>query len=158
MKEIGLTFMVGTWFIIQTNFPMWLKGDKLNPTLNYTLIERKGQPMLLDVVKYTHKGKQKTITGYDKADAENPYIFYWRGKGLLAIASSKCDIRLRDPKGQWAVSWFSKTAFSPEGVEIISKTPTLPPATLSHIKQLMQADTLLAPFVNTLKDLPKEPK
>ncbi|UPT67671.1 MAG: hypothetical protein M0D57_03090 [Sphingobacteriales bacterium JAD_PAG50586_3] len=111
--------IVGSWFIIQTNLPLWLKGDKTNPTLNYTLIQRKGKEQLLDEVKYTKNGKQKTITGYNTMHPTNPRAFSWRGKGLLGLFTSRCEIRLIDPNGQWAVSWFSKTPFTPEGLILL---------------------------------------
>lgn len=148
--------IVGSWFIVQTSLPLWLKGDKLNPTLNYTLIQSKGKEQLLDVVKYTNNGKQKTITGYDTIDPTNPNAFSWRGKGWLSLFTSQCEIRLIDPNGQWAVSWFSKTPFTPEGVDIISRTPTLPAATIDAIKQAMRNDSLLAKFVDKVQPLPKE--
>jgi hypothetical protein len=156
MNAITFHIIVGTWFIVQTNLPLWLKGDKLNPTLNYTLIQRRGKEQLLDVVKYTQKGKQKTITGYDTMDPTNPDAFTWRGKGWLSLFTSKCEIRLMDPNGQWAVSWFSKTPFTPEGVDIISRTPTLPATTIDAIKQAMRNDSLLAKFVDTVQPLPSK--
>ena len=133
---------------------MWLKGDKVNPTLNYTLIQRKGKEQLLDVVKYTQNGKQKTRTGYDTMSPINPRAFTWRGKGLLGLITSNCQIRLIDPAGQWAVSWFSATPFTPEGAEIISRNPTLDATTVDTIKQAMRKDSLLAKFADTLQELP----
>ena len=36
-----LELLQGRWYIHFSNFPMWLKGDKTNPTFNYT-IEKRG--------------------------------------------------------------------------------------------------------------------
>ena len=135
---------------------MWLKGDKTNPTLNYTIIERKGEKVLLDEVKYIKNGKQKTITGYDRINPANSNAFKWRGKGLLSLSTSKWEIRLKGPQGQWAISWFSKTLFTPEGVDILSRTSILSAATMDSIKQAMRTDTLLARFVDEVRPLPKQ--
>lgn len=155
MQTTIFSFLAGTWFIAQTSLPMWLKGDKMGPTLNYTITECKGETVLLDEVKYSKKGKQKTITGYDKINPANPNAFTWRGKGLLSLSTSDWEIRLKDPQGQWAVSWFSKTLFTPEGVDILSRTPTLSAATMDSIKQAMKADTLLVRFVDKVQALPQ---
>lgn len=65
-QDLKLTDIQGRWYVIQSNFPMWLSGKKTNPTFNYTIMERKGDTVLLDEVKYLKKGKNKTIVGYDK--------------------------------------------------------------------------------------------
>ena len=78
----------GTWFIISTNFPMWLDGSKTNPTFNYTVTEKNGKTFLIDEVKYIKKaclpnrqGKTKTINGFDYLDPNNERAFSWKGKG-----------------------------------------------------------------------------
>ncbi|MDQ1086024.1 MULTISPECIES: lipocalin family protein [unclassified Siphonobacter] len=147
-----LKVIVGTWFICSTNFPMWLKGNKHNPTFTYTPVPEK-PGVLLDEVKYQKKGKKKTITGYDYPDEKKPNAFIWRGKGLLGLLKSKWEVRLIDPQGQWAVIYFSKTLFTPEGVDIISRQPQLSPELLQEIKRQMAADSLLRAQVSSLKDL-----
>lgn len=147
-----LQTLVGTWFICATNFPMWLKGNKTNPTFNYSLVANK-ENKLLDEVKYLKNGKSKTITGFDTQDKTDKKAFVWRGKGLLSLLKSKWKVALLDPSGQWAVIWFSKTLFTPEGVDIISTTPTLSPAILKQIKVQMARDSVLTPHIESLKTL-----
>jgi len=147
--------LVGTWFICSTNFPMWLKGDKTNPTFTYSITDKKdGINVLLDEVKYLKKGKTKTLTGFDYQDRTDSSAFVWRGKGLLSLVRSQWKVVLQDPDGQWAVIWFSKTLFTPEGVDIISRTPQLPDKTLNRIKSLLAGNTVLAKHVSSLKNLP----
>ncbi|MCW3084195.1 MAG: hypothetical protein JWP12_1561 [Bacteroidetes bacterium] len=148
-----LTQIVGTWFIIGTNFPMWLKGDKQSPSFTYTVTQHKGKEVLLDEVKYLKKGKTKTITGYDRADETKQNAFVWRGKGLLAIAKSNWEIKLIDPQGNWVVIWFSKTLFTPEGIDIISRRQQLDEATLLEIKNKITQDPVLKKQLETLKIL-----
>jgi hypothetical protein len=140
--------LIGTWFIIGSNFPMWLKGDKLSPTFNYTLTEKKGE--LYDEVRYLQKGKTKVIKGYDRRDAKDESAFTWRGKGLLFIAKSKWKVKLMDEKGQWAVIWFSKTLFTPEGVDIICRDKNPDPRLIEEIKNKMLQDELLKNYVQRI--------
>lgn len=145
--------LAGTWFVVSSNFPMWLKGDKLNPTFNYTLTEKKGEQVLLDDVTYTKNGKQRSIVGYDHADAKNGHAFIWRGKGLLNIAKSKWKVVMIDEKEGWAVIHFSKTLFTPEGVDIISREPRLGKDKLEEIKEMMRKDSVLTKHLSSMKDL-----
>ncbi|WP_420150841.1 hypothetical protein [Spirosoma sp.] len=136
--------LIGTWFICSSNFPMWLKGDKTNPTFTYSITDKKaGVNVLLDEVRYRKAGKVKTLTGFDYQDESDSAAFVWRGKGILSVVRSKWKVVLIDPAGQWAVIWFSKTLFTPEGVDIISRTPTLPAETQQHIITLMANNSLL---------------
>ena len=109
---------------------------------------------MLDEVKYHEKGHLKTITGYDYQDEHDSSAFVWRGKGLLSLLRSKWKVVLQDPDGQWAVIWFSKTLFTPEGVDIISRTPKFSPQMLADIKAKMADHPLLANHLSTLRDLP----
>lgn len=144
MKTL-LHTLVGTWFICGTNFPMWLKGDKTEPTFTYSLIEKPdGTAILLDEVRYVKQGRSRTITGYDYPDPRDSTAFIWRGKGLLSLLRSHWRVALQDPKGQWAVIWFSKTLFTPEGIDIISRQPQLSPADIDHINRLIRNDARLS--------------
>ncbi len=148
-----LQILSGTWFIISTNFPMWLKPNMHNPTFTYTITQKKGEQVLLDEVKYLKNGKFKTITGYDHPDTENKNAFTWRGKGLLIIAKSKWQVRLLDEQKQWAVIYFSKTLFTPEGVDIISRNAGLDKAVLEEIKTKMAGDSVLKKHISRLQNL-----
>lgn len=132
---------------------MWLDGSKTNPTFNYTVSEKNGKTFLIDEVKYIKNGKTKTINGFDYLDSNNDKAFTWQGKGFLAIAKSHWEIKLLDEKNEWAVIWFSKTLFTPEGVDIISKKQTLDKTTLEEIKTKMQSDSVLKKHISSLKEL-----
>lgn len=132
---------------------MWLDGSKTNPTFNYTITEKNGKTFLLDEVKYTKRGKTKIIKGFDYLNPNNDMAFTWQGKGLLAIAKSHWEIKLIDEKNEWAVIWFSKTLFTPEGVDIISKKQKLDHSIMEEIKTKMQTDSVLKKHVSSLKDL-----
>ena len=134
-QELRLDDLEGKWFINQSNFPMWLKGNKTNPTFNYTLIQKNGEPRLLDEVQYSKKSKVKSIIGHDKPLNENNNSFIWRGKGVLAFVKSKWNILYIDPEKQWMIIHFQKTLFTPEGYDVVSRSKTLEGELLSTLEQ-----------------------
>jgi len=124
-QTLNLSDLEGKWFINQSNFPMWLKGNKTHPTFNYTLTTKHGKQVLLDEVLYTKKSKTKGIVGYDKVIDEDNNSFVWRGKGLLAFVKSKWSILYFDSEKQWMIIHFEKTLFTPEGYDLVSKYKTI---------------------------------
>ena len=132
---------------------MWLDGTKTNPTFNYTITKKNGKTFLIDEVKYIKNKKTKTINGFDYLNPNNDKAFTWQGKGFLAIAKSHWEIKLIDEKNEWAVIWFSKTLFTPEGVDIISKNSKLDKSIIEEIKTKMLADSVLKKHVNSLIEL-----
>ena len=121
MPKNNLKTLEGEWFIILTNFPMWQKGDKKNPTFNYEVAERDDVIGLIDKVKYTQNGRTKSINGFDKPlNAENT-SFEWRGNGLLSLLSSKWQVLYLDDTENWAIIYFERTLFTPKGYDVICR-------------------------------------
>lgn len=132
---------------------MWTKGNKTDPQFHYTITEKKGRQVLYDEVTYLQNGREKSIRGYDFPDEGDASAFTWRGKGLLAIAKSKWKVVLKDPAGQWAVIYFSKTLFTPEGADIIFRSKNPDPETLAAIKEQLKAVPELKEHIPKLQDL-----
>ena len=122
---VKLTDLEGTWYINQSNFPMWLRGDKTLPTFNYTVAHRKSDIFLLDKVAYLGNGKQKAIHGIDRPLNNNNSEFVWRGKGILRLLKSEWKILHLDTVNQWAIIYFEKTLFTPKGYDVISRNTML---------------------------------
>ena len=66
------------------------------------------------------------------ADADVPGLpaprFKWRGRGWLAIATSRwrvlgCSADVEDPARAWAVTYFEKTLFTPAGLDVYAREP-----------------------------------
>lgn len=152
MKNL-LHTLAGTWLIHSTNFPMWLKGDKTNPTFNYTVAtDKNGAEILLDEVKYQQAGKTKTISGYDYPDEADPMAFIWRGKGILGLVKSRWRIALLDTEKQWAVVVFDRTLFTPSGMDIIGRK-ALSADTIVAIMAMIKGDPALEAHLATLKSI-----
>lgn len=147
----------GTWYIKQTTFPMWLNEKKLAPSLNYTKqVNKYGDVILHDKVKYIEKikGKDKSIEGFDYPDLTNDNAFIWRGNGILSMLESKWQVVIFNDDeigNEWAVIWFAKTLFTPEGVDIISKNLIVSELFLEKIKENMKEYSILEPFVDKLQ-------
>ena len=146
-----LPLLAGQWFIVGTNFPMWLSGERTGPSFHYTVSECDGEPVLLDEVSYLQKDQKRTISGVDFPDPKAPGRFTWRGKGWLFFLKSRWEVRLMDEYNQWAVIHFSKTLFTPEGVDIIFRECDPEESLLEEIKGKMAQDELLKPHLETMK-------
>jgi hypothetical protein len=138
--SLKLSELEGRWFVVRSNFPMWLKGKKTNPSFSYTVTSKGKNTVLLDEVQYQKKSKAKSIVGYDKPVNTQNRSFVWRGKGILAGLKSKWSILYLDSNQQWMIIHFKKTLFTPEGYDVISKSKSVNPETdrkvLEKLKEL----------------------
>lgn len=116
----------GTWYVIATNFPMWTKGGRKNPRFIYGA-ERDGR--FDDTVEYEQGGRTKQIIGVDTIAAPNKFI--WRGKGWLRFFTSRWEIISVSSDDQLVALSFTKTLFTPAGVDIISRSAKVSDQTLA---------------------------
>ena len=121
----------GTWSVAATNFPMWLAGDKLEPTFSYELLSE--DPLVLsDDVGYLEEGEEKHILGQDTWRGDE---FVWRGRKLLRLLASRWGVAGMSDDGTIAVIRFSKSLATPAGVDIIVREGSEHPelrATIAH--------------------------
>jgi hypothetical protein len=142
--HLALSELVGRWHIIFTDFPMWLAGDKTEPTFNYGL-EGDG---LSDSVQYLKDSQPDSIKGHNTPLNSQNTSFQWRGRGLLWLISSHWDLKYVSPDRQWAVVHFGSTLFTPEGHDVIHRQRDLDTNTKTIItSQLAQMG------INPLTDL-----
>ena len=118
----------GKWLIQASNFPMWLSGKRLNPSITYQGIPNESEK-LLDLVEYQKRnGKRKSIVGIDTVVQKG---FEWRGKGILKLLRS-----------HWSVAGMSETILvirfeaslvTPAGVDVLIKDDTQKKTDLKEI-------------------------
>jgi hypothetical protein len=120
LAPVSVADLVGTWHIVQTNFPMWRTGKRTGPTLNYGASH--GGSSFEDVVRYVAGGKQKEIRGVDTVDPANPAHFRWRGRGPLALLTSDWYVVHRDLDAGVIAIYFEPTLFTPAGVDIAARS------------------------------------
>lgn len=144
-EALDVRALAGTWYVIESTFPMWAEGAKTDPAFHYRVVTDFGGGVLLDDrVTYFEKGSAESIEGIDTPDPRDPSHLTWRGKGLLGLFTSDWYVVRRGPADRWAVIYFSSTVATPEGVDIIARTETLPEATLVEIRAAIRAEPGLA--------------
>jgi hypothetical protein len=106
----------GTWAVAATNFPMWLTGERLEPTFSYELIG--DDPLVLadDVAYRTADGEQKHIVGRDTWNHEG---FTRRGKGRLRLFASHWAVTGASEDGSVVAIHFSRSLATPGGIDIL---------------------------------------
>ncbi len=119
--KIELDQLEGTWHIIYTNFPMWLKGDKTDPMISYMIENKNNVIGLRDQVDYQNNGKISSIIGFDKTLNNLNTKFEWRGKGIISLLTSNWEIIYMEDKLDWLIIHFEKTIFTPAGYDVLSK-------------------------------------
>lgn len=128
-KEIA-----GEWFVTHSNFPMWKKGKKTNPSFVYDPVLKNGDTVLIDKVHFMKNGKQQTYNGIDYSLNENNTSFIWKGTGALRFMKSKWEIVYIASSTAWRIVHFEKTLFSPEGNDVISRNKYLTDQQLKEIE------------------------
>eukprot|EP00026_Physarum_polycephalum_P016826 Phypoly_transcript_17839.p1 GENE.Phypoly_transcript_17839~~Phypoly_transcript_17839.p1 ORF type:complete len:185 (-),score=25.40 Phypoly_transcript_17839:102-656(-) len=122
---------MGSWFVVWSTLPLW-KGKK-DVKITYTPLASNSVGALIDdLVEYRKASapstsSPSTVRGIDtRDDSANGATWNWRGKGLLMIASSHWEIIGYDTESEdpeWAVTHFSKTLFTPAGLDIYMRQP-----------------------------------
>ena len=106
----------GTWTIAATNFPMWLSGERRSPKFTYGLVSSSPLVLTDDVSYETPAGEKKHIAGKDSYANDQ---FVWRGKGLLALFSSRWSVVGATKAGTVLAIRFAKTLATPAGIDIL---------------------------------------
>lgn len=124
----------GTWVIAATNFPMWLTGERVDPTFTYGLVST--DPLVLsdEVAFTTSEGEAKTILGQDTWRGEE---FVWRGKGILKVAKSRWSVSGMSEDGNVVAIVFSKSIATPAGIDIVVREG----ATVDEPRTMIARDT-----------------
>lgn len=129
------SLLEGKWYVVATNFPMWLDTKNRNPNFNYTSFrEKNGKLVFDDCVMYSNNKSPRQIKGKDKQKKADELKFIWRGKGLLTLFKSNWKVIANDKEGRWIVIYSTKTLVSPEGIDIIARNKNI---TESEIKGII---------------------
>ncbi|KAK9235622.1 hypothetical protein V1525DRAFT_390288 [Lipomyces kononenkoae] len=147
----SLTFLRGTWHVTHSTLPMWKSNRNVHITYtplsssgNQSDGDSRFAVRLDDMVTYNslNSDNVKKIHGIDAPVSE--WAYHWRGTGWLAIATSDWEllgygiekpdtgaVESTDPtvaspavqdENQWIVTYFSKTVFTPAGIDIYSRS------------------------------------
>jgi hypothetical protein len=105
----------GRWVIKATNFPMWLTGERRDPTFEYGLV-RENPLTLSDRVAYVdEEGKPKSIVGTDRWNGRG---FTWKLRGIGGLfVKSRWEVA--GVRQGLAVIRFDKSIATPAGIDVV---------------------------------------
>ncbi|WWC94231.1 hypothetical protein V866_001071 [Kwoniella sp. B9012] len=131
------SWFMGKWGVAWSTLPMW-KGKK-NVTITYTPIAgTENYTKFEDLVEYKKESaaegsKPSTVKGVDTlTTGANAATFDWKGSSYLFFVHSHWEV-LGFGKDEingleWAVTFFSKTLFTPAGIDIyLRSSSSYPP-------------------------------
>lgn len=105
----------GRWTVKATNFPMWLSGERRDPSFEYGML-RESPLRLSDEVAYTDAdGKAKSIRGTDRWNGTG---FTWTMRGLAGLfVRSRWEVA--GVRQGLLVIRFQKSVATPAGVDVV---------------------------------------
>lgn len=106
----------GTWSVAATNFPIWLTGERREPTFSYELLATEPLVLADDVAYLTAEGAEKHIIGSNTRAHEG---FTWRGKGWLRFFASHWTVTGASDDATIAAIHFSRSIATPAGIDIL---------------------------------------
>lgn len=115
---IGPERLKGRWHILYSSLPMWLKGGRREPCIEYTPLDRL---RMRDVVRYRRGETHKRIVGIDRHLGGREY--HWRGSGWIAWLGSRWRVEHLDPSGHWMIIAFERSLVTPAGFDILGRVP-----------------------------------
>ncbi|PKS06996.1 hypothetical protein jhhlp_005593 [Lomentospora prolificans] len=123
-----LEWLHRTWTVTHSTLKRWRPAQNLTITYGAHPASAAGNPRITDVVAYQSKGstKVKSISGVDTAVSKDDLTSWnWRGGGLLKPISCPWEmigwgerVNSEGVTERWAVTWFAKTLFTEEGLDI----------------------------------------
>ncbi|RSH87331.1 hypothetical protein EHS25_003240 [Saitozyma podzolica] len=119
-------WFMGTWNVAWSTLPMW--KDKKNVNIHYVSLTDESRPTKFEsTVSYIKQSQPDTASPSTVRGVEaltpgtNGATFDWRGRNWLFFVHSHWEVLGYgdDQAGlEWAVTFFSKTLFTPAGIDI----------------------------------------
>ncbi|CUA74098.1 hypothetical protein RSOLAG22IIIB_10986 [Rhizoctonia solani] len=137
-EQFDIDKFMGKWHVIHSTLPLW--KSRSDVTITYSRIQASPSSDIVkfdDIVEYRSRaspGSAKSrVVGVDTLvvtphSAPEGYksgvSYHWRGKGWLMIATSNWQVLGYNPDLGWAVTYFSKTLFTPAGLDVYVRDPS----------------------------------
>ncbi|EUC54727.1 TrfA domain protein, putative [Rhizoctonia solani AG-3 Rhs1AP] len=137
-EQFDIEKFMGKWHVVQSTLPLW--KSRSDVTITYSQIATSSPDVVKfdDIVEYRSRASpgsaRSRIVGVDTLvtthhGAPEGYksgvSYHWRGKGWLMIATSNWQVLGYNPDLGWAVTYFSKTLFTPAGLDVYVRDPTV---------------------------------
>jgi len=149
-KPIDLERLSGKWYIQKTSLNFW--QNRFAPTVEYSIEPCASGVRVLDEVRYkNHRGSKKDVVGYDYLTPGINGQFLWQAKPwYLRFLKSEWGVVDHNEDYTWAVTFFSKTLFTPAGVDVYSRAASLDEQTYAAILERIAGVDFIQPFVKQL--------
>lgn len=105
----------GRWTIRATNFPMWLSGERRDPSFEYGLLSESPLTLSDEVGFLDPDGKRKIIRGTDRWNGTG---FTWRMKGIAGLFV-RSHWQVAGVRQGLLVIRFDKSIATPGGVDVV---------------------------------------
>jgi hypothetical protein len=105
----------GRWTIRATNFPMWLSGERRDPSFEYGLLSESPLTLSDEVGFLDPDGKRKIIRGTDRWNGTG---FTWRMKGIAGLFI-RSHWQVAGVRQGLLVIRFDKSIATPGGVDVV---------------------------------------
>eukprot|EP01012_Entosiphon_sulcatum_P037653 TRINITY_DN4842_c0_g2_i1.p1 TRINITY_DN4842_c0_g2~~TRINITY_DN4842_c0_g2_i1.p1 ORF type:complete len:188 (-),score=20.33 TRINITY_DN4842_c0_g2_i1:15-536(-) len=135
----------GKWYVVASTLDFW--RTRGNGSITYSLLPRapSGKQQLKDEVCYTSrsfigKNSSSSVVGVDEQLQEHVGEFAWRGAGfpLKLLHSEWRVVGHDDGFAEWAVTWFSSTVFTKEGMDIYCRSPHPSPELITRLREAVR--------------------
>ncbi|KAK4205690.1 hypothetical protein QBC40DRAFT_1327 [Triangularia verruculosa] len=130
----SLDFLSRTWSVTHSTLPMWRKARNVRITYSPLPSPTSSSPQKIsDLVEYEplDGSSLKNVRGVDTSSTTTSLAAWdWRGSGFLFFVTSHWEIlgfgEVPETGERWVVTWFQKTLFTAEGVDVYSDRPEGP--------------------------------
>ncbi|CAE6468704.1 unnamed protein product [Rhizoctonia solani] len=136
-EQFEIERFMGKWHVVHSTLSLW--KSRSDVTITYSGLDISTSSDIVkfdDIVEYRSRaspGSAKSrVVGVDKLAAKphgappnyaSGASYHWRGKGWLMIVTSNWQVLGYDPDLGWAVTYFSKTLFTPAGLDVYVRDP-----------------------------------
>ncbi|KAK4670947.1 hypothetical protein QC764_605200 [Podospora pseudoanserina] len=123
-----IDFLSRTWSVTHSTLPMWRKARNVRITYSPLPNPPPAPPLKIsDLVEYEplDGSSLKNVRGVDTGSVPNSLTSWdWRGSSFLFFVTSHWEIlgygEVPETGERWVVTWFQKTLFTAEGVDVYS--------------------------------------
>ena len=134
----SIDWLQATWHVTHSTWSRWSPSKRRNVCYNYSALPDKTNAVR-DVVTYhgLYSTKVKKIQGISSVTSDKR--MRWEGTGVLSLLGQKClwdvmgfgemtvdvsEERRGEISNKWMVIYYEKTMFSPQGMSILSSSPS----------------------------------
>ncbi len=111
----------GTWRVRATTTPVWLAGDRIDPTYTWQKVGDEPPRLSVDVSFTTPEGETRHVLG---SAAWRGAVFVWRAKGIWRLVPSRWIVTGLEERDDVLVLRSAKSLAAPGGIDVLESAST----------------------------------